>query len=99
MSQFSNPNLGNLIISKNKLGQIDLKLLLKELGKREITSLLVEGGESIHQSFIAENLVNQYLIYIAPVVIGNLQEKRRVENLLLHKIGDDFHLIANNKEM
>ncbi len=48
-----------------------LNTLLKQLGKLEITSLLVEGGSNIFTQFISENVVDEYMFFIAPIIIGN----------------------------
>ncbi|MCD6578537.1 bifunctional diaminohydroxyphosphoribosylaminopyrimidine deaminase/5-amino-6-(5-phosphoribosylamino)uracil reductase RibD [bacterium] len=47
-----------------------LNTLLKQLGKYEITSLLVEGGSNVFTQFILENIVDEYMIFIAPIIIG-----------------------------
>lgn len=56
-----------LILGKNK---INLKLLLKKLGKKGITSLLVEGGSKIHKSFLEQNLVNKIYLFKSKKKIG-----------------------------
>ncbi|WP_174734632.1 bifunctional diaminohydroxyphosphoribosylaminopyrimidine deaminase/5-amino-6-(5-phosphoribosylamino)uracil reductase RibD [Mesobacillus harenae] len=50
--------------------EVLLKDVLKELGKREITSLYVEGGSEIHGSFLKEKAFQQVITYIAPKLIG-----------------------------
>ena len=49
---------------------INLPVALHELGKRNITSILVEGGQKVHNSFIDSQLFNEIVIYIAPKLIG-----------------------------
>ncbi|QED48263.1 bifunctional diaminohydroxyphosphoribosylaminopyrimidine deaminase/5-amino-6-(5-phosphoribosylamino)uracil reductase RibD [Cytobacillus dafuensis] len=46
--------------------------VLKELGKRNIMSLLVEGGSEIHSSFIDNNAYQQIILYVAPKIIGGV---------------------------
>jgi diaminohydroxyphosphoribosylaminopyrimidine deaminase / 5-amino-6-(5-phosphoribosylamino)uracil reductase len=89
-----NKNIEVLFIAKNKQGQVDLPTLLDELGKKEITSLLVEGGMTVHQSFFNENLVNQIHVYLAPVIIGSLNNKKIVTNINLSRIDSDFYFTA-----
>ncbi|MBY0380098.1 MAG: bifunctional diaminohydroxyphosphoribosylaminopyrimidine deaminase/5-amino-6-(5-phosphoribosylamino)uracil reductase RibD [Burkholderiales bacterium] len=50
--------------------QIDLATTLEILAKQNITSILVEGGEKIHNSFIQNQLFNELVIYLAPSLIG-----------------------------
>jgi diaminohydroxyphosphoribosylaminopyrimidine deaminase/5-amino-6-(5-phosphoribosylamino)uracil reductase len=46
---------------------------LDELGRRRITHLLVEGGGSIHGSFIDQSLADRVVVYIAPAIIGGVR--------------------------
>ena len=51
-------------------GGVDLSVMLEELGRREWTYLLVEGGRSVHSAFIAQGLVDELLVFVAPRIIG-----------------------------
>ncbi|OIO87527.1 MAG: riboflavin biosynthesis protein RibD [Candidatus Aquicultor secundus] len=51
-------------------GTVDVELLLEELGSREISSILVEGGGKLAASFVKAGLVDKYMIFIAPKFIG-----------------------------
>ncbi len=51
-------------------GMLDLKAVLSELGKSQVTSLLVEGGGRIHGSFLQKRLVDRVLLFVAPVFLG-----------------------------
>lgn len=79
-----------LVLPKNERGWVDLPSLLKILGQRGITSLLVEGGMTVHESFFAANLVNKIHVYIAPVIIGNLEKKQACTHLTVTPIESDF---------
>ncbi|MBL7214587.1 MAG: bifunctional diaminohydroxyphosphoribosylaminopyrimidine deaminase/5-amino-6-(5-phosphoribosylamino)uracil reductase RibD [Phycisphaerae bacterium] len=48
----------------------DLKAVLTELGKRGIQQLLIEAGPRLISQFLAQNLVNEVRIYIAPIILG-----------------------------
>jgi diaminohydroxyphosphoribosylaminopyrimidine deaminase/5-amino-6-(5-phosphoribosylamino)uracil reductase len=43
---------------------------LAELGRRQITSLLVEGGAELAGSLLAAGEVDQLRIFIAPIILG-----------------------------
>jgi diaminohydroxyphosphoribosylaminopyrimidine deaminase/5-amino-6-(5-phosphoribosylamino)uracil reductase len=58
-----------------KKGIVDLDKLLTELGKKEITSMLVEGGAALLGSFCDLNLADKVTAFIAPIIIGG--EKAR----------------------
>ena len=49
---------------------VDLPILMKRLGEMEITSLLVEGGATVNDSFFREGLCDKVYAFIAPMIIG-----------------------------
>lgn len=51
-------------------GRVSLPALLDELGRREISSLLVEGGAAVHAAFLQQGLADKLLWFIAPKIIG-----------------------------
>ena len=51
-------------------GELDLLRVLRELGKRNILGVLIEGGSRIHGSFLARNLVDVFYFIIAPMALG-----------------------------
>jgi diaminohydroxyphosphoribosylaminopyrimidine deaminase/5-amino-6-(5-phosphoribosylamino)uracil reductase len=46
------------------------QVVLEELTKREVKHLLVEGGSKIASEFIRNNLVDEFVIYLAPMLLG-----------------------------
>ena len=55
---------------QDKAGKVDLKQLLGILGKRGISSVLVEGGTGVITSFLRQNLADKAVIAIAPKIMG-----------------------------
>ncbi len=51
-------------------GKVDLAAMLRDLARREINELHVEAGHKLNGSFIREGLVDEYLIYLAPQLLG-----------------------------
>ena len=51
-------------------GQVELSSVLKELGRRQVSSLLVEGGAGVLTSFIRERLADRLIIISAPKIFG-----------------------------
>jgi diaminohydroxyphosphoribosylaminopyrimidine deaminase/5-amino-6-(5-phosphoribosylamino)uracil reductase len=47
-----------------------LEALLDDLGQRGVLQLLVEGGPSVAHEFVASNLVDRFVIYLAPILFG-----------------------------
>jgi diaminohydroxyphosphoribosylaminopyrimidine deaminase/5-amino-6-(5-phosphoribosylamino)uracil reductase len=79
-----------VLIIEEKEGKVNLRKLIKELGKREITNLMIEGGAEINTSFLKENLVDKILFFIAPQIIGG--RKSSVGELGIFKLRDALHL-------
>ncbi len=50
--------------------EVDLQAVLRELGKRQVSSLLVEGGAGVLTSFIREGLADRLIAISAPKIIG-----------------------------
>ena len=61
----------NVIITKTNKGLVDLEDLMKQLGKHEITSVMIEGGSELNSSAIKDGVVDKILIFTAPKLIGN----------------------------
>jgi len=51
-------------------GRVDLPDLLSRLGKRGVTTLLVEGGAEVNRAFLDAGLVDQLLLFVAPKIAG-----------------------------
>jgi diaminohydroxyphosphoribosylaminopyrimidine deaminase/5-amino-6-(5-phosphoribosylamino)uracil reductase len=49
---------------------VDLQKLLLELGKRQIASVLVEGGATIITSLLQKKLADRLVIIVAPKILG-----------------------------
>ena len=50
--------------------KVDLAAMLRDLAQREINELHVEAGQKLNGSFIREGLVDEFLVYLAPKLIG-----------------------------
>ena len=73
-------------------GWVDLEKLLKALGEREITSVLVEGGGILLGSLFDCRLVDKVIAFIAPVIIGGNKAKTAVEGKGVDKVVDSLKL-------
>lgn len=51
-------------------GKVDLAALLRDLARREINELHVEAGHKLNGSFIRAGLVDEFLVYLAPQLLG-----------------------------
>jgi diaminohydroxyphosphoribosylaminopyrimidine deaminase/5-amino-6-(5-phosphoribosylamino)uracil reductase len=87
----------------------DLAADLAELQARGIRSLFLEGGPTLISAFIAAGLVDEYLIYLAPALLGgsrtavtdigvhSISDARRLAVDSVHTLGDDLLVVARPK--
>ncbi len=54
----------------NQQGKVDLPALLTDLAKREVNELHVEAGHKLNGSLIREACVDEFLVYLAPKLLG-----------------------------
>jgi diaminohydroxyphosphoribosylaminopyrimidine deaminase/5-amino-6-(5-phosphoribosylamino)uracil reductase len=52
-------------------GKVDLAALLKDLGARGVNELHVEAGFKLNGSLLREGLVDEFLVYLAPRLLGS----------------------------
>ncbi len=52
-------------------GRVDLRRLLRELARREVNELLVEGGPTLCGALLEAGLVDELVIYLAPHLLGD----------------------------
>ena len=51
-------------------GKVDLVGMLRDLAQREVNELHVEAGHKLNGSLVREGLVDEFLLYLAPKLIG-----------------------------
>ena len=81
-----------------------LRSVLEELGRREVTSVLIEGGMRVLGEAFDERLVDQVCFYVAPLLLGgpkltigglgagSTREAPRIVNPRYERFGDDLRL-------
>ena len=87
-------------------GKVDLGAMLADLARRGVNELHVEAGHKLNGSFVREDRVDEYLIYLAPKLIGQGREMMRfgpldglddapaLEFLDVQRVGPDLRLRA-----
>ena len=51
-------------------GKVDLHALMADLGRREVNEVHVEAGHKLNASLLKAGLVDELLVYLAPLLIG-----------------------------
>ncbi len=62
-----------VILLPDDSGKVDLRALMKELGRRQINELHVEAGFKLNGSLLRAGVVDELLMYFAPCLLGPAQ--------------------------
>ena len=80
---------------------VDLKPALRELGRRQILSVLLEAGSKLNGAALEAGIVDKMILFFAPRIFGGgvpfVRGRNRhmaaippLRNILLDRIGPDF---------
>ena len=61
-----------VLVIEEKQNRVCLSALMKKLGQREITSVLIEGGGEVNASALKAGIVDKVSFFIAPKLIGGV---------------------------
>ena len=61
-----------VLVLKDKAGKVDMKSLMKELGRLDIISVMIEGGSEISASALSDKVVDKVMFFVAPKIIGGI---------------------------
>jgi len=102
---------GAEIVAAGSGNRVDLKILMQELGKLEIDSVLLEGGSTLTASALREGIVDQIYTFVAPKIFGGagkspvggegvelVDEAYRFEVCSKLSIGEDVLIISRKKK-
>ena len=85
-------------------GHPDLAAVLRYLGQREITSLVIEGGAMVNWAALSCGVVDKVFLYYAPKILAGsgsvpfaagpgfprIADAAQIKSLQLHRFGEDF---------
>jgi diaminohydroxyphosphoribosylaminopyrimidine deaminase/5-amino-6-(5-phosphoribosylamino)uracil reductase len=81
-----------VVFAGSKGDRVGLKDLLKKLGGMGIIDLLVEGGGELVSSLLEEKLIDRFLFFIAPKIVGGRDAVTSVEGRGIEKMKDALDL-------
>ncbi len=81
-----------VLVSKKSFHRLDLTQVLEDLGRMEITSLLIEGGAEMHASALKLGIVDRVVFFVAPKILGGGASKDAIANLGIDHIQDVVQL-------
>ena len=70
----------------------DLKSMLQELGRRSVTSVLVEGGANVAGRLVDSGLVNKVSFFVAPKIVGGQESLSAVGGVGVELMNDAIKL-------
>ena len=87
-------------------GRLDLHSVFKLLADQQINTVWVEAGATLNGAMLNSNLVDEWLIYMAPCVLGDegrglfhlpgmetMQDKKQLKLLNVRQLGPDLRLL------
>lgn len=100
-----------ILLPVDKGGKLNLEHLLDELGARQVTSLLVEGGATVHGAFLRAKLADSLQFFYAPVlggaggtpviadflVSGGKEDAVQLKNVKYRRLGPDLMVSGDLK--
>jgi diaminohydroxyphosphoribosylaminopyrimidine deaminase/5-amino-6-(5-phosphoribosylamino)uracil reductase len=90
-----------------KHGRPDLRAVLKELGRRDVLSVMLEAGTELNTAALAANIVDKIVVFQAPKVSGRkdlpfargkVLRARRVRDSSVRRFGPDVCIEAYLRE-
>lgn len=95
-----------VLVLPDQEGRVSLKDLVKELGHRDIASLMIEGGTEVNASALQAGIVDKIVWFVAPRLLGgkevlgviggpsplSLGEALIIRDLRCRQVGEDLML-------
>ncbi|MCX7278635.1 MAG: bifunctional diaminohydroxyphosphoribosylaminopyrimidine deaminase/5-amino-6-(5-phosphoribosylamino)uracil reductase RibD [Burkholderiales bacterium] len=87
-------------------GRVDLAAMVRELARREINEIHVEAGQTLNGALVQAGLVDEFLVYMAPKLIGpgmdmaqlspltDLQDALTLDFTSVSQVGPDVRIAA-----
>ena len=89
-------------------GRIALEAVMDLLGRLQVNELLVEAGPTLNGALLAENLVDEWIVYMATSILGDqgrglftlpgvlrMADKKQLSLLDVRQIGPDLRLVLS----
>jgi diaminohydroxyphosphoribosylaminopyrimidine deaminase/5-amino-6-(5-phosphoribosylamino)uracil reductase len=87
-----------VLVAKKGVQRIGLKEIMEELGRLEITSLLIEGGAEVHASALKEGIVDKVVFFVAPKIMGGGESRECIASLGISRMADVVQLSSLRTE-
>ncbi len=82
----------SVLFCKRKNGRVDLRDLLKKMSWLKVIDIMVEGGGELAAGLIENKLVDEFIFFISPQIIGGRDARTSVEGSGVNKVKDAMRL-------
>ncbi|MBM4079599.1 MAG: bifunctional diaminohydroxyphosphoribosylaminopyrimidine deaminase/5-amino-6-(5-phosphoribosylamino)uracil reductase RibD, partial [Planctomycetes bacterium] len=82
----------SVIVANGPASKVDLAVLLTELGRRQMTNVLVEGGSEVIGAFLDAKLADRVMAFIAPILVGDAHAKPPAVGRVVPSLADALRL-------
>ena len=82
----------NVLIIEERAGRVCLRELVRELGRKEITSVLIEGGGEINAAALQAGVIDKLMFFVAPKLIGGKDAPGPIGGVGIAHLAEAFEL-------
>jgi diaminohydroxyphosphoribosylaminopyrimidine deaminase/5-amino-6-(5-phosphoribosylamino)uracil reductase len=87
---------------RSRMGHVDLRKIVRELGRREVLSVILEAGGGLNGAMLESGLVDKVILFYAPKILGTvtvpmarhrprpIRKIPALENIALRRFEPDF---------
>ena len=81
-----------------RLDEVTVAAVLADLARRDVLSVLVEGGARVHGSFVDSRLFDRVVVYVAPKLVGSASAPGPVAGAGFDRMADALGLRVESVE-
>jgi len=106
IEQLNNCGAEVFVVDSNK-GQVELVAVMSQLAKLEINEVMVEAGARLNGALIEAGLIDELIVYMAPILMGdkalglfalnsvlNMEQRIALKISDIRPVGDDWRITA-----
>lgn len=82
----------DVLITDEKAGRVCLRALMRELGRQEMTSVLIEGGGEVNAAALQAGIVDKLMFFVAPKLIGGKDAPGPIGGAGIARLAEAFEL-------
>ena len=90
------------VMEEDDNGTVDIREVVREAGKRGITSIMIEGGNRVYTSALRADVVDKVILFLSPKIlgegipsfsslgIGKMEGALNLKEVAVQKVGEDL---------